>query len=201
MKQNNMRVIGITGGIGSGKSKVLAYMKEHYKALVCETDALAHKLQEPGMICYREIVSHFGEEILDAGGMIDRKALGALVFADAKQLEALNQIVHPEVKKEVKRQIEEARKKNSGLFLIESALLMEDHYEEICDELWYIYAEEKVRRERLRMSRELSEEKITAIIRAQADEKTFRDYCKVVIDNSGAFEDTLKQIEQAVSRR
>ena len=196
-----MRVIGITGGIGSGKSLVLEHMRNKYGAVVCETDAAAHKLQEPGTKCYEAIVNCFGGDILNADGTIDRKALGAIVFADAKQLEKLNKIVHPAVKAEVKEQIQKAGEAGKDIFLIESALLMEDHYEEICDELWYIYSDEAVRRMRLSSSRGLSEEKINAVMRSQADEDAFRNYCHVVIDNSGMFDCTEEQIEKAVSRR
>lgn len=201
MRQNRMKVIGITGGIGSGKSRVLEYMKQKFGAVVCETDAAAHKLQEPGTECYQAIVDGFGKRILNADKTIDRKALGAIVFADEKKLELLNKMVHPAVKKEVKKQIAEAEKDKKEIFLIESALLMEDHYEEICDELWYVYADENVRRERLKSARGLSEEKINAVMRSQADEDTFREYCHVIIDNSNTFEGTEKQIEEAVGRR
>lgn len=196
-----MRVIGITGGIGSGKSKVLAYMENQYGAVLCETDKVAHRLQEPGEGCYGEIVSHFGDQILKDDQTIDRKALGAIVFADESELQILNQIVHPAVKQEVKNQIEKAEMDGREIFLVESALLMEDHYEEICDELWYVYAEKNVRIERLKEFRNLSEEKINAVMNAQADENTFRQYCGVVIDNSGVFEQTEQQIDRAVSRR
>lgn len=196
-----MKVIGITGGIGSGKSLVLDYMKEQYGAVVCQTDLVAHKLQKPGTACYNEIVDYFGEDILNADRTINRKALGAVVFADDKKLSKLNQIVHPAVKSDVRGQIQQARQDGKELFLIESALLMEDHYEEICDELWYIYVEEAVRRVRLKLSRDISEEKIGAIMRSQADENTFREYCHVIIDNSGMFEHTKQQIEKAVGRR
>ena len=105
------------------------------------------------------------------------------------------------MKKQVKLEIEEARRKQKEFFLIESALLMEDHYEELCDELWYIYADERVRRDRLKTSRLMNEEKIDLIIKAQATEETFRKYCHITIDNSGTIENTKEQIEQAVNRR
>lgn len=196
-----MKIIGITGGIGSGKSQVLSYMKEQYHVVVCETDKIAHKLQMPGEECYQEIVKCFGDDILQENQQIDRKVLGAIVFNDEGKLHLLNKIVHPAVKADVKRQIEDAGKKCVEIVLVESALLQEDHYEEICDEIWYIYAEESVRRERLKLSRNLSEEKISSIIKLQADEETFRNYCQVMIDNSGTFECTKEQIEKAVSRR
>lgn len=196
-----MRVIGITGGIGSGKSRILEYMENAYGAVVCETDALAHRLQEPGTVCYRRMVACFGTDILNDDNTIDRQTLGEIVFSDTEKMCLLNEMIHPAVKEAVKQQIAEEKEKGTELFLIESALLMEDHYEAICDELWYIYVEETVRRARLRASRNMSEEKISAIMQSQADEQTFKNYCHVMIDNSGMFEQTKKQIEKAVSRR
>ncbi|MDE6957927.1 MAG: dephospho-CoA kinase, partial [Lachnospiraceae bacterium] len=93
-----MKIIGITGGIGSGKSKVLSYLEETYKAPAYEADKVAHKLQEPGQTCYKKIVASFGEEVLKEGGDVDRKKLGEIVFADAKRRSVLNEIVHPAVK-------------------------------------------------------------------------------------------------------
>lgn len=196
-----MRIIGITGGIGSGKSRVLNIMEEIYGAVLCQTDVVAHQLQKKGETCYKEIVNVFGVNILTENKEIDRKKLGAIVFNDNDKLKKLNQIVHPAVKKQVKLEIEEARRKQKEFFLIESALLMEDHYEELCDELWYIYANERVRRDRLKTSRLMNEEKIDLIIKAQATEETFRKYCHITIDNSGTIENTKEQIEQAVNRR
>ena len=196
-----MRIIGITGGIGSGKSRVLNIMEEIYGAVLCQTDVVAHQLQKKEETCYKEIVNVFGVNILTENKEIDRKKLGAIVFNDNDKLKKLNQIVHPAVKKQVKLEIEEARRKQKEFFLIESALLMEDHYEELCDELWYIYADERVRRDRLKTSRLMNEEKIDLIIKAQATEETFRKYCHITIDNSGTRENTKEQIEQAVNRR
>lgn len=196
-----MRIIGITGGIGSGKSCVLNIMEEIYGAVLCQTDVVAHQLQKKEETCYKEIVNVFGVNILTENKEIDRKKLGAIVFNDNDKLKKLNQIVHPAVKKQVKLEIEEARRKQKEFFLIESALLMEDHYEELCDELWYIYADERVRRDRLKTSRLMNEEKIDLIIKAQATEETFRKYCHITIDNSGTIENTKEQIEQAVNRR
>lgn len=196
-----MKIIGITGGIGSGKSYVLEMMKETYNAVICQTDLVAHQLQEKGKECYRKIVEEFGEMILTDAKEIDRKKLGEIVFNNADKLQKLNQIVHPAVKMRVKSEIERARKEKCEIFLIESALLMEDHYEEICDELWYIYADENVRRERLKISRLMSDEKIDLVMKTQATEKAFRKYCHRTIDNSGTMENTKKQIEQAVNRR
>lgn len=196
-----MKIIGITGGIGSGKSCVLTIMEETYNVVICQTDVVAHRLQKKDEECYRKIVEEFGNAILGEDREIDRKKLGGIVFHDVDKLQKLNEIVHPAVKIQVKEEIEEARKKNCKIFLIESALLLEDHYEEICDELWYIYANETVRRERLKTSRLMTNEKIDLVMKSQASEETFRKYCHRVIDNSGTIEETKKQIEQAVNRR
>ena len=196
-----MKVIGITGGIGSGKSEVLKHMQKEYGAVICETDKTAHQLQEKGTECYKKIVKFFGPDILDEEEKINRKCLGNIVFSNPQKMEKLNQIVHPSVKQYVKEQIELEKQKGTQYFIIESALLLEDHYELICDEIWYIYVEEKIRRKRLKKSRDITDEKITAIISAQSDEQTLRNYSDVVIDNSGSFEETISQIEIAINRR
>lgn len=193
-----MKIIGITGGIGSGKSTVLAYMEEQYHAYILQTDQIAHKLQEPGQICYKKIKNLFGKDILQEDGRIDRAKLGNLVFSDREKLNLLNQIIHPEVKTYVKKEIQHAQTEGIELVLIESALLLEDHYEELCDELWYIYAKEDVRIQRLKDSRNLKEEKIRRIMDSQAEEQVFRSVCDVMIDNSELFCKTREQIENAM---
>ena len=106
----------------------------------------------------------------------------------------LNGIVHPEVKKWVEQDIEEKKKRKVPLYVIEAALLPEAGYEDICGEMWYIYAEESVRRERLKQSRGYSDEKIARMMEAQSPERVFRSACQAVIDNSGTFDNTKRQI-------
>lgn len=195
-----MKIIGITGGVGSGKSRVLSFMEEAYKAVICQADHVAWKLQEPGEKSYCEIVAHFGTEVLNEDQTINRKRLGQIVFGDERQLQILNRITHPAVKTYIKELIECERDKGSTLFILEAALLLEDHYNEICDELWYIYTREEIRRERLKASRQYSDEKIDAIMASQLSEEYFREHCQIVIDNSGNFEDTCIQIEKAMNK-
>ena len=104
-----MRVIGITGGVGSGKSEVLRYLKEAYVAWVCQMDETAKELQRRGTTCFRRIVEHFGERVVSAEGELDRAALSVIVFSDERELQALNEIVHPEVIRQVRGDIEEKR--------------------------------------------------------------------------------------------
>ncbi len=188
-----MKVLGITGGVGSGKSEVLRWLKEAYGAYVCQMDETAKELQEKGTDCFRRIVTHFGEGIISGDGALDRAELGRIVFSDERQLRALNEIVHPEVVRRVKEDIRRREREGVDLYVIEAALLP-DVGQELCDELWYIYTEENVRRERLKASRGYSDEKITQMIASQPGEERFRSACTAVIDNSGDFEDTKRQI-------
>ena len=131
-----MKIIGITGGVGAGKTQILEYLNNKYGATICMTDEVGKKLQKKGTECFDEIVAHFGNEILDEKGELDRAKLSDIVFADRVELSVLNGIVHPRVKEEIQKKITREERKNTNLMLIEGALLIEDHYEEICDELW-----------------------------------------------------------------
>ena len=188
-----MKVLGITGGVGSGKSQGLAYLETRYHASVCQMDEVAKQLQKKGTPCYREIVREFGTEIAGPDGELDRVRLGAAVFSDAGKRKILNRIVHPAVLEEVSRDIAEKESRGVKLYVVEAALLP-DVGRELCDELWYVYAAEEVRRRRLKDSRRYSDEKITRMIESQPPEERFRQVCTAVIDNSGSFEDTKKQI-------
>ena len=188
-----MKVLGITGGVGSGKSEVLNYLREAYGAVVCQMDETAKRLQEKGTGCFRKITEAFGPEIIGAGGELDREKLGARVFSDPEQLRLLNSIVHPEVLLSVSADIRKHGEAGTRLYVVEAALLP-DVGGELCDEIWYIYASEEVRRERLKASRHYSDEKITDMIASQPSEETFRRACTAVIDNSGPFENTERQI-------
>lgn len=193
-----MKIIGITGGVGSGKSRVLSYMEEQFNAVICQADHVAWKLQEPGQKCHAQIVKCFGKEILNDDETINRKKLGQIVFNDNEQLLVLNGIMHPAVKETIVRMIQTEQEKGTAYFVLEAALLLEDGYNQICDELWYIYTDEKVRRKRLKESREYSDEKIDAIMASQLSEEIFRKECQIVIDNSGNFEDTCYQIDKVM---
>ena len=144
-----MKIIGITGGIGSGKTAVLDIMQRDYGAFIMEADALAHRLMEPGQISYNDIVEHFGRDILDEDSRIDRAKLSAVVFSDQKQLDILNSITHPNVKKAILESMEEQKKSGCRLYVLEAALLIQDGYLDICDEMWYVYADVSKRIERL----------------------------------------------------
>lgn len=195
-----MKIIGITGGIGSGKSQVLTFLQERYLASVCQADHVAWELQKPGETCYEEIVSCFGKDVLNPDHTINRSALGQIVFSDSKKLAILNAIMHPAVKARICEIIEVERLKDTPLFVIEAALLLEEHYDDVCDEVWFIYADASVRKQRLKDGRSYTDEKTESIMKRQLSDEVFRERCDVVIDNSGIFSDTCMQIEQAMKR-
>lgn len=189
-----MKVIGITGGVGCGKSAVLAFLETEYAAVVTQLDEVAKQLQKRGQECFEQIVAQFGTDILRDDGELDRNRLAETVFQDSERLLKLNAIVHPKVKAWVKEDIEQKRRDGVDLYVIEAALLPIAGYESICDEMWYIYAEEPVRRRRLKESRGYTDEKITQMIASQPTERMFRESCDHVIENSGTLENAKEQI-------
>lgn len=195
-----MKVLGITGQVGAGKSTVLAWLQNHCGARVIQADKVGHLLMEPGMECYQPVVETFGKEILAADGCIDRKKLGGIVFADRRRLEQLNAIIHPAVKAWIFREIEKERGQGLVPFaVVEAALLLEEHYDQICDSIWYIYAEDAVRRKRLAISRGYTDEKIDHILKNQQKDNVFRELCHFVVDNSGDFvENTVGQLNRGL---
>lgn len=195
-----MKILGITGGVGAGKSTVLSYMEQKYGARVIQADLVAFGLQQPGTDCFEKIIRLFGSEIQSEDGSIDRKKLAAVVFADKELLSRLNQIVHPAVKEKIWEEIRKEREQNAVPFVVvEAALLLEDHYDEICDEIWYIYTEPSVRAARLAAGRGYSEEKIRQIMKNQLCDEEYRRKCKFVIDNSSDFvENTYDKINRGL---
>lgn len=192
-----MKVIGITGGVGCGKSTVLNLIKENYNAYIIMADDVAKELMMPKKAAYNSVVEMFGKDILDENGQIDRPVLAKIIFDNPNKRMVLNSIVHPLVKKSIVERITEI--KISGEYdyvFVEAALLIEDHYKTFCDEIWYIYAPEQVRRARLKESRGYSDEKIDSMMKSQLTEQEFRDNSQLVIENGGNVKETLAQLEK-----
>ena len=196
-----MKVIGITGGIGTGKSTILNILEKDYGAYIVETDKLAHQLMSPGEKAYQSIVETFGEDILCDDRTIDRGKLGAIVFNDKEQLSQLNQIVHPAVKQHILCDIESKNKQGTvEYYVVEAALLIEAGYKEICDEMWYIYASQDVRIRRLIDGRGGDENKWLQVIANQSSEEYYRIHCDAVIDNGNSIEKTLVMIKELLKK-
>ena len=193
-----MRIIGVTGGVGSGKSAVLNYMEEHFDSRVVKADEVGHMLMMPGRECYEPVIQLFGDWVVREDTSLDRAAIASIVFDNPEMLKKLDDIVHPEVKKYILREIERSRKEETEFFFIEAALLLEEKYDEICDELWYIYTREEIREARLMESRGYSREKVQQIFSSQLKEAEYRKHCSVVIDNNEGLEEMQRQIDAAV---
>ncbi len=191
-----MKVIGLTGGIGSGKSLVAEILEQKYKAYLLNTDAIAKKQMEPGGESYLEVVDYIGTEILTEDKSIDRSKLAAIIFDDSEKRLKINQITHPKVLKTVIEEIENIRKQETHPYLVvETALMIEAGYDYICDEVWYVHAPEHERRARLKSSRSYSDEKIDSIFSNQSKEETFRARFEKVVENVGDVKDLEKQID------
>lgn len=161
-------IIGITGGIGCGKSKLISMMANEYKCLILDTDSIAKKLMEPGGISYKLIVEQFGEKILNDDATINSKKLAAIVMADKKQLEILNMLTHPYVIKNVKEIVSE-KGDEYDVVVIESALLLDTSLKDICTETWNVTADEPKRIERLCKYRGYTEEEARKIMSNQKE--------------------------------
>lgn len=192
-----MKFIGITGGVGAGKSELLAYIRKHYLCEIWLADEVAHLVKVRGTTCFDRLVELLGADVVGADGEIDKKIMAERIFADDAVLEQVNAIVHPAVQQFIMEKYEKAKTgAKVELFFVEAALLIEAGYTNLVDELWYVYADVAVRRSRLANARGYSEEKITQIMDSQLSEEEFRTACDFVIDNSGELIDSYRQIDK-----
>ena len=191
-----MKTIGLTGGVGAGKSAVLEYLADNYNCDIIMTDDVAKGLYIKGSKTYEMMIALIGEDIVDETGEIDKKKLADIIFSDANKRMAVNSIVHPAVKQEVITRI--TNNKIAGRLdytFVESALLLTEHYDVFCDEVWYIDTSEDIRRQRLKESRGYSDEKIDNILKSQQALENIKDKCSYCIDNNKDLEYTFRQIQ------
>jgi len=193
-----MKFIGITGGVGAGKSAILEYIEKNYHAKVMLADEIAHDLMMPGTKCYDTIKAEFAKEaIFLENGTFNRSKMAEVIFGNDKKRDRMNAIVHPAVKEYILEVYQKEKKKGALDYLIlEAALLIEEHYDEICDELWYIDTSEDNRRKRLKVNRGYSDEQIDNIFKSQLTEEEYRRHCTVVIDNDCDVEEAFLQIRK-----
>lgn len=190
MKQK--KIIGITGGVGAGKSSVLAVLKNDFGAKIILADLVAHDLMEPGSLGLRKVTEALGTSFLTPDGAVDRKALADLIFRDKEALKKMNSIIHPLVWKTMK---EEAEAASENLVIIEAAVF-DTAPKNFFDELWYVYTTKENRIVRLMENRGYSREKCEDIIGRQASEEEYRALCSRVIDNNGDESDIKRQLKE-----
>ncbi len=184
------KVIGVTGGVGAGKSCVVDLLKNYYGADVILADKVAAELEEPGGAAYLPLTETFGKEILGADGTLDRKAFSDKIFSDPKALDMVNGIVHPLTIEEIDRRIKASP---ASIVVVEAAIFPEG-VRELCDEIWFVDADEKIRKERLMKDRGYSGQKCDDIMNSQAERDEFLSICTRVIDNGKSLEDMKTQV-------
>ncbi len=197
-----MQVIGITGGVGAGKSAILEYLEQNYRVKNLIADKIARMMMEPGSECYRKLLKFLPVEVYNEDESINRSALAAAIFTSEDLRKRVNDVMHPVVKEYILNQIEE--QKRMGLLdfvIIEAALLIEDNYDEICDELWYVRTSEEVRKKRLMRSRGYTEEQVEQMFVSQLSDEEYRKNCQVIIENNGTREETFYQVAQAIKEK
>lgn len=197
-----MKVYGITGGAGTGKSEVIKMLQQNFGGCVIMSDEVARELMQKGNISYQLIVEYFGRDILMDDGEIDRKKLADHVFNNKEALEKLNSMTHPYVKEEIRKLIAEAEASGECRFVaLESAILLECGYENICDEFWYVYTKPEIRRQRMKETRNYSDEKVDSVMRNQQPDEVFFEQCSFVIKNNTTLSDVYAQLKEKLDQQ
>jgi dephospho-CoA kinase len=187
-----MKIIGLTGTIGSGKSSV-AHILEELGAACIDADKVGHEVYNPGTPGWKELVETFGKEIVSPEGTIDRKKLSKIVFKNPVSVVRLNQLLHPKIRREVENRLDQYRKQGKEVGVVEATLLIEAGWMDMLDELWVVTAPREATLKRLK-ERGLSEAEALARLAAQTPAEKMKPYAKTVIDNKGNLEDLKAQV-------
>ncbi|HJU10510.1 MAG TPA: dephospho-CoA kinase [Candidatus Binataceae bacterium] len=191
-----MLTIGLTGGIGSGKSTVTKILGE-LGAPIIDADKVGHAIYAPDGPAYKDVVAAFGNEILASDGTIDRRKLGPIVFADPGALQRLNSIVHPKMFVRMREMVSELRDDGERKpIVVEAAILIEAKWQPLFDEIWLVNASKERVIERIERDRGLKPEQTEARIRAQLPDDERRRYSSVVITNDGTIEELRQKVTE-----
>ena len=206
-----MKVIGLTGGAGCGKSYVAGVIMRNFPILHISTDDISRRQMKPGQAVYDAVVREFGNKIVKDDGTIDRSGLAGIVFSDPDKLRILEGITHPAVFEELKRIIRVAE---DGLVLspifdrpipykavlVETAILKEAGYCDMCDAVWYVYAPEEQRIERMILQRGYTRKRCLETLASQATDEEFRSYATGIIENPDRTRecDILRQVRELI---
>lgn len=190
-----MKIIGLTGGIGSGKSTVSQFLAE-LGAKIIDADKLGHEAFRPDTEPWYEVVNTFGRRILKPDGEIDRKKLGEIVFGQPELISRLNQLMHPRIFEIVKAQIEEYRQQGVEVVVLEAPLLIEAGWTSPVDEVWVITASESTVLNRLKQRTGLSAEQSLARIRAQLSNDERVKHADLVINNEGSLDELKAKVKE-----
>lgn len=193
-----MLVIGLTGGISSGKSTV-SNMFSEMNIPIIDADKIAREVVEKGSAVLDFIAREFGEEILNSDGSLNRKALGAVVFKNTELREKLNSIIHPEIKQRIIKKIDFYRSQNHKCCVVDAALLIEGDYMSIVDIIILVYVDDKTQLERLMARDKLNIDEAMLRIRSQMPFNDKKKYAHYIIDNTKDLESTRQQLIKIVN--
>lgn len=195
-----MLKIGLTGGIGTGKSEVSRILKE-LGATVIDADLVGHEAYTPHTPIWQQVVDAFGEDILQPSGEVDRRKLGPIVFGDPEALAKLNAIMHPGMAKMIQERMERLRGEGTEVVVVEAAVLVEAGWQYLFDEIWITNASEEQVVERVRRRSNLSEEQVMGRIRSQLPFEERSQHAQVTVMNSGGLDDLQREVESLWNSR
>jgi dephospho-CoA kinase len=190
-----MKVIGLTGGTGSGKSIVSAFLEQN-GAYIIDADEIAHGIIERGKPAYEELTNYFGGAILDQDRNILRKKLGSIVFTNKEKLDFLNRCTHKYISQEIDKQIAERKKKQKDTCIVlDAPLLLEAKLENRCNEIWVVFAEEEVRARRIMERDNITYQEAKNRIGCQKNWDFYRQKANLILDNSKDLQHLKRQLE------
>ena len=195
-----MLKIGLTGGIGTGKSLVTSFLQDQ-GANVINADLLGHEAYLPGTVGFEQVVSEFGEDIVGADGHVDRQKLGPIVFSDPSNMDRLNAIMHPLIKDMIQTQLDDVEGKGQLIAIVEAAVLIEAGWESLFDEVWVVIADEEEIISRLASRNGLSREDSQKRINSQMTSIERSAHGDVIINNTGSVEDLKENVESLWAQR
>lgn len=196
MKNKGKYIIGVTGGVGTGKSYISGYICGRFDGTLISADEIAKESYEKGGECYQQMIDAFGEDILDRNKDIDRPYLARLVFSDPILRSRLNGIIHPYVYKRVQNKIS----LTDGLIVYEAALPGEARLQELCDEVWFVTASRETRIDRLMNNRGYSRDRSEKMLASQLSDEEYKALSDVVIENDSDLFTPLLKVEQEMTR-
>ncbi len=195
-----MLVIGLTGGIGSGKTTVSGFLEE-LGAEVIDADKVGHVTYLPDMPAWRDLIDTWGEDLLQPSREVDRKKLGAIVFSDPANLEKLNSIVHPRMRDIMNDRIEAFRGEGKQVVVVDAAILIEAKWTSLVDEVWVTAAPEDIVVQRVMARNGWDEEQVRSRMASQMPTKERQGYAQVVIDTNASLDEVRERVRAAFEAR
>ena len=190
-----MKIVGLTGGISSGKSTVSTYLKQ-LKIPVIDADEVARKVVEPNSQGAIEIRKFFGNDVFEEDGNLNRQKLGVLVFSNAENRQKLDELLQPLIKSMILEEIEEYRQKGENMIVLDLPLLFEKQYEELCEEIIVVYIPKELQLERLMKRNQYTKQEALSRIDSQLSIEEKRKRATVLLDNQGTIQQLYHQVEQ-----